>query len=84
MTLEEVTTRIRKLTRVNLKIADYLKQCDIAHRAADGGPCQDPRCKAIARKYQSNEDLILELMDIKYAMIGTEEKYNVIGSLLSS
>ncbi|QIN96984.1 hypothetical protein [Synechococcus phage S-H34] len=83
MTLDQVQARIRKLTRVNLKVAEYLRVCDITHRAVDGGPCQDPKCKAIARKYQENEEEILRLLDLKYEMLPTGETYNVISSLLS-
>lgn len=83
MTLDQVQARIRKLTRVNLKVAEYLRVCDVTHRAVDGGPCQDPKCKAIARKYQENEEEILRLLDLKYEMLPPGETYNVISSLLS-
>ena len=82
MTLDQIQARIRKLTRVNLKVAEYLRVCDITHRATDGGPCQDPRCKAIARKYEENEEEILRLLDLKYEYLDGKP-YNVIDSLLS-
>ena len=82
MTLDQIQARIRKLTRVNLKVAEYLRVCDITHRATDGGPCQDPRCKAIARKYEENEEEILRLLDLKYESLDGKP-YNVIDSLLS-
>lgn len=82
MTLEQIQTRITKLTRVNLKIAEYLRVCDITHRAVDGSPCEDPRCKAIARKYEENEEEILSLLDLKYEYLGGNSN-NVIDRLLS-
>lgn len=83
MTLDKVQQRIRQLSRVNLKIAEYLKTCDLTHVASDGVPCQDPKCKAIARKYEQNEEEILRLLDLKYEMLPPGKTYNVISSLLS-
>lgn len=81
LSLDQVNQRIKKLTRVNLKVSTYLKICDLTHRAQDGGPCQDPKCKAIARKYQENEREILRLIDLKYTLQDTNP-YDVIGTLL--
>ena len=81
MTIDQINARIRKLSRINLKILEYLRECDLTHRSETGGPCQDPKCKAIARKYEQNEDEILKLIDRKYEL--SDGCYNVIGSLLS-
>jgi hypothetical protein len=56
--------------------------CDITHRAVDGSPCEDPRCKAIARKYEENEEEILRLLDLKYEYLDGKP-HNVIDRLLS-
>ena len=80
MTYDQIQTRIRKLTRINLIIAQYLKICDLTHRSETGEPCEDPKCKAIARKYQENEDEILELLDMKYNMSNNSQ--SVIDRLL--
>ena len=81
MTYDQIQARITKLTRVNLKIAHYLKICDLTHRSETGEPCEDPRCKAIARKYEENEDEILRLLDMKHN-VAPQQPYNVIDSLL--
>ena len=84
MTLSQIDARIRKLQRVNLKVAEYLRVCDLTHRAIDGGPCQDPRCKAIARKHQENEEEIVRLIDQKYVLMGQQPKHNVFSTLLNT
>ena len=80
MTYKEIQARISKLSRINLKIAHYLKVCDIEHRNEKGEPCEDPRCKAIARRYAEIEVEILELIDMKYEM--SSGGVNVIDRLL--
>lgn len=72
MTFDEINARVRKLTRINLKIAHYLKVCDLTHRSETGEPCEDPRCKAIARRYFEIEEEILSLLDVKYALANKE------------
>ena len=81
MTIDEINARVRKLTRINLKIAHYLKICDLTHRSETGEPCEDPRCKAIARRYFEIEDEIISLLDLKYAM--SDNKQFVVDRLLN-
>ena len=81
MTFDEINARISKLTRINLKIAHYLKVCDLTHRSETGEPCEDPRCKAIARRYYEIEEEIINLLDQKFA-IG-EKKQFVVDRLLN-
>lgn len=81
MTFDEINARVRKLTRINLKIAHYLKVCDLTHRSETGEPCEDPKCKAIARRYSEIEEEIIALLDMKYAMV--DNKQFVVDRLLN-
>ena len=81
MTINEIDARVRKLTRINLKISHYLKVCDLTHRSETGEPCEDPRCKAIARRYFEIEEEIIGLLDLKYSV--SEKKQFVVDRLLN-